>query len=122
MARILLIGGHGKVALLLEPLLQTAGHHVTAVIREAAQAPDVASAGATPLVIDIEQLDLDQTTNLVAGNDIVIWSAGAGGGDQKAIETSLSTFFPRPADIDQYRAQKRTNTGQDVLRGNNELK
>ena len=81
MARILLIGGHGKVALLLEPLLQTAGHHVTAVIREAAQAPDVASAGATPLVIDIEQLDLDQTTNLVAGNDIVIWSAGAGGGD-----------------------------------------
>ena len=81
MARILLIGGHGKVALLLEPLLQAAGHHVTAVIREAAQAPDVASAGATPLVIDVEQLDLDQTTNLVAGNDIVIWSAGAGGGD-----------------------------------------
>ena len=81
MARILLIGGHGKVALLLEPLLQSAGHHVTAVIRGGDQAPDVAATGATPLVIDIEQLDLDQTANLVAGNDIVIWSAGAGGGD-----------------------------------------
>ena len=34
MARILLIGGHGKVALLLEPLLVAAGHHVTAVDRE----------------------------------------------------------------------------------------
>ena len=33
MARILLIGGHGKIALLLEPLLAAAGHHVTAVIR-----------------------------------------------------------------------------------------
>lgn len=81
MARILLIGGHGKVALLLEPLLQAAGHHVTAVIRSEDQAADVEAAGATPLVIDIEHLDLDQTTNLVAGNDVVIWSAGAGGGD-----------------------------------------
>ena len=68
MARILLIGGHGKVALLLEPLLVAAGHHVTAVVRNPAHEADVAS------------FDLDQLTSLVSGNDIVIWSAGAGGG------------------------------------------
>ncbi|GAA1638396.1 NAD(P)H-binding protein [Microbacterium flavum] len=82
MARILLIGGHGKIALLLEPLLAAAGHHVTAVIRSEAQSGDVEAAGATPLVLDIESLDLDQLTNVVAGNDVVIWSAGAGGGDE----------------------------------------
>lgn len=81
MARILLIGGHGRVALLLEPLLQAAGHHVTAVIRNADHEGEVAATGATPLVADVETFDLDQLANLVSGNDVVIWSAGAGGGD-----------------------------------------
>ncbi|HKP06759.1 MAG TPA: NAD-dependent dehydratase, partial [Microbacterium sp.] len=36
MARILIFGGHGKVALLLEPLLVAQGHTVTAVVRNAA--------------------------------------------------------------------------------------
>ena len=80
MSRILLIGGHGKVALLLEPLLVAAGHHVTAVVRNPAQEADVAATGATPLVADIERFDLDQLTSLESGNDVVIWSAGAGGG------------------------------------------
>lgn len=81
MARILLIGGHGKVALLLEPLLVGAGHHVTAMIRNPAHEGDVSATGATPLVADVQAFDLDQLTNLVSGNDVVIWSAGAGGGD-----------------------------------------
>ncbi|WP_298944081.1 NAD(P)H-binding protein [uncultured Microbacterium sp.] len=80
MAHILLIGGHGKVALLLEPLLAEADHHVTAVIRNPDHAAEVAATGATPLVADIETFDLDQFTNLVSGNNVVIWSAGAGGG------------------------------------------
>jgi len=81
MSRILLIGGHGKVALLLEPLLVAAGHHVTAVVRNPAHEADVAATGATPLVADIERFDLDQLTSLESGNDVVIWSAGAGGGN-----------------------------------------
>jgi uncharacterized protein YbjT (DUF2867 family) len=81
MARILIFGGHGKVALLLEPLLVAHGHTVTAVIRDAAHEAEVAATGAQPLVADIETLDLDQLTNIVAGNDVVVWSAGAGGGN-----------------------------------------
>lgn len=81
MARILLIGGHGKVALLLSPLLVEAGHHVTSVFRNPAHEEEVAATGATPLVADVEGFDLAQFTNLVSGNDVVVWSAGAGGGD-----------------------------------------
>ena len=33
MSRIIILGGHGKVALLAEPLLTAAGHDVDAVIR-----------------------------------------------------------------------------------------
>jgi uncharacterized protein YbjT (DUF2867 family) len=81
MARILIFGGHGRVALLLEPLLVAQGHTVTAVIRNPEHEAAVAATGAQPLVADVEMLDLDQLTNLIAGNDVVVWSAGAGGGN-----------------------------------------
>ncbi|WP_439592062.1 NAD(P)H-binding protein [Microbacterium sp.] len=79
--RVLIFGGHGKVALLLEPLLAERGDTVTAVIRNPAHESDVAATGATPVVFDIERFDTDQIENLIAGNDVVVWSAGAGGGD-----------------------------------------
>ncbi|CAN7377050.1 SDR family oxidoreductase [Microbacterium sp. LjRoot45] len=81
MARILLIGGHGKVALRAEPLLAEAGHDVTAVIRNPAHAEEVAATGVRPLVADVENTDLDGLTALVSGYDVVVWTAGAGGGD-----------------------------------------
>jgi uncharacterized protein YbjT (DUF2867 family) len=81
MARILIFGGHGRVALLLEPLLVARGHTVTAVIRNAAHEDEVAATGAQPLVADVERLDVAQLENVIAGNDVVVWSAGAGGGD-----------------------------------------
>ena len=81
MARILIIGGHGKVALQAEPLLVRAGHDVRAVIRNADHADDVTAAGAHPEVADVAGLDIAQLTDLVRGSDVVIWSAGAGGGD-----------------------------------------
>ncbi len=81
MARILLIGGHGKVALLLAPLLVAAGHTVNAVIRNPAHEEDVAATGATPVLADIESFDVEQLRNLASGNDAIVWSAGAGGGN-----------------------------------------
>ncbi|HET8928574.1 MAG TPA: NAD(P)H-binding protein, partial [Microbacterium sp.] len=81
MARILIIGGHGKIALLLAPLLVERGDTVTSVIRNPEHETDVAATGAAPLVADVEQLDVEQLTNIIAGNDAVVWSAGAGGGD-----------------------------------------
>ncbi|NHN55873.1 NAD(P)H-binding protein [Calidifontibacter sp. DB0510] len=80
MARIALIGGHGKVALLAEPLLADAGHQVTAFVRNPDHAADVRAASATPQVADIETLGVDGLTELLRGFDIVVWSAGAGGG------------------------------------------
>ncbi|WP_431778414.1 NAD(P)H-binding protein [Microbacterium aurantiacum] len=81
MSRVLLIGGHGKIALLLEPLLVDRGDTVTAVIRNPDHDAEVAATGAHPLVADVQSFDVDQLTNLVSGNDAVVWAAGAGGGD-----------------------------------------
>lgn len=81
MSRVLLIGGHGKIALLLEPLLVDRGDTVTAVIRNPDHDAEVGATGAAPLVADVQSFDVDQLTNLVSGNDAVVWAAGAGGGD-----------------------------------------
>ncbi|MCA2242564.1 MULTISPECIES: SDR family oxidoreductase [Mycobacterium] len=81
MARIALIGGHGKVALQLARLLTERGDEVSSVFRNPDHADDVAATGAKPVTADIEQLDTDALAGLLAGHDAVVFSAGAGGGD-----------------------------------------
>ena len=81
MARIVIIGGHGRIALQLERLLADRGDDVDAIIRNTDHAADVAAAGARPVVADIERLDVDDLAEILHGHDAVVWSAGAGGGD-----------------------------------------
>lgn len=80
MSRIAIIGGHGKIALLLAPILAEGGHSVTCVIRNPDHARDVEAVGAKPVVADVEQLDTEGIAQILAGHDAVVWSAGAGGG------------------------------------------
>lgn len=81
MSRVVLIGGHGKVALLAAPKLVEAGHEVTSVFRNPAHSDEVAATGATPQVADVETMDVAALAELVTGHDVVVWSAGAGGGN-----------------------------------------
>jgi uncharacterized protein YbjT (DUF2867 family) len=78
--RVTIFGGHGKIALLLAPLLVEAGHEVTSVVRNPDHVSDIEATGATALVSSVEDADTDALTELLAGQDAVVWSAGAGGG------------------------------------------
>jgi uncharacterized protein YbjT (DUF2867 family) len=80
-ARIVVIGGHGKVALHLARILTERSDEVTSVFRKPDHADDVAATGAKPVTADIEQLDTAALAQLVAGHDAVVFSAGAGGGN-----------------------------------------
>lgn len=80
MSRILLIGGHGKIALLASPLLARDGHSVDAVIRNPDHIEEVAQTGSIPIVADVESMGTQELTDLSADHDVVIWAAGAGGG------------------------------------------
>jgi uncharacterized protein YbjT (DUF2867 family) len=79
--RVIVIGGHGKVARKLTPVLTGRGHEVTAVVRRPEQAADVESDGAVAAVADVEGMDTATLADLLGGHDAVVWSAGAGGGD-----------------------------------------
>lgn len=80
MSRILVFGGHGRIALLLAPLLVARGHEVTGVIRNPDHVTEVEDGGEIALVADIETMDVDALTEIIRGHDAVVWSAGAGGG------------------------------------------
>jgi uncharacterized protein YbjT (DUF2867 family) len=79
--RVAVVGGHGKVALLLAPLLVTAGDEVSAIYRNPAHTAEVEATGAHGVVADVETLGVEELAALFAGHDAVVWSAGAGGGN-----------------------------------------
>ena len=81
MSHIVIIGGHGKVALHLAKILSGRGDEALSVIRNPDHTDDVAAAGATPVVADIENLDTDALADLLDGHDGVVFTAGAGGGN-----------------------------------------
>ncbi|MDZ5663619.1 SDR family oxidoreductase [Nocardioides sp. S-58] len=78
--RVTIFGGHGKIALLLAPMLVEAGHEVTSVVRNPDHVGDVEATGATARVTSVEDADEHALADLLAGQDAVVWSAGAGGG------------------------------------------
>lgn len=81
MARIVVIGGHGKIALQLARILVERGDEVSSVFRNPDHSDEVAATGAKPVVADIEHLDTNALADLLTGHDAVVFSAGAGGGN-----------------------------------------
>lgn len=82
--RVVIAGGHGKIALILERLLAERGDAVTGIIRNPGQAADLEAAGAVPVVLDLEQASVDQVAEVVRGADAVVFAAGAGPGSGAA--------------------------------------
>ncbi|KPN18710.1 MULTISPECIES: SDR family oxidoreductase [Arthrobacter] len=80
MARVAIIGGHGKVALQLAKDLAANGHEVSSLFRNPDHVEEVAATGAAPIVADLEKLDTPELAERLSGHDAVVWSAGAGGG------------------------------------------
>jgi uncharacterized protein YbjT (DUF2867 family) len=76
--RVVLAGGHGKIALLTERLLTAAGHQAVGLIRSAGQAADLAAVGAEPVVLDLEHTEVAAVAAVLAGADAVVFAAGGG--------------------------------------------
>lgn len=67
--KVIVIGGHGKVAQIATPLLINEDYEVTSVIRNPDQVPDIEALGATPAVYDITNLSTEQFADLLSGHD-----------------------------------------------------
>ena len=78
--RVVIAGGHGKIALLLERLLPGRGDQAVGLIRNPAQVADVQKAGAESVVCDLEAALADDVAVLLSGAAGVVFAAGAGPG------------------------------------------
>ncbi|MBM0233337.1 NAD(P)H-binding protein [Micromonospora sp. STR1_7] len=82
--RVVIAGGHGKIALLLERHLAERGDTAVGLIRNPEQAAALRAAGAVPVVCDLEHTDVTDLAAHLDDADAVIFAAGAGPGSGAA--------------------------------------
>jgi uncharacterized protein YbjT (DUF2867 family) len=77
--RVLIAGGHGKIALELTRLLDERGDQVRSLIRDPDHATEVADVGASEVVVcDLEAAGEDEVAEAVGTVDAIVFAAGAG--------------------------------------------
>lgn len=76
--KVVIAGGHGKIALHVERLLAERGDHPIGLIRDPHQEADVIAAGALPIVVDLENTTAAALAEHLTGADAVVFAAGAG--------------------------------------------
>lgn len=79
MFNVFVAGAAGKIGHRLVKLLADQGHRVGALHRKPEQAEPLRAVGAHPLYGSLTGLDAPGLAHLMAGNDVVIFTAGAGG-------------------------------------------
>ena len=82
--RVVIAGGHGKIAKLLERELAGRGDTAIGLIRNPDHAAALRAAGAEPVVCDLEHTDVDTVAGHLTGADAVVFAAGAGPGSGAA--------------------------------------
>jgi len=77
--KIVIAGGHGKIALILEKLLAEAGHTPVGIIRNPAHAADVVATGASALLLDLESSTPEALADAIGSDtDALVFAAGGG--------------------------------------------
>ena len=78
MTRVAIVGGHGKIARLLIPLLVDAGHQPVALVRNPDYSAELEALGAEVGILDIEQDGAEAFAEAFTGADAVVFAAGGG--------------------------------------------
>src|SRR4028118_2345453 len=78
---VLVAGAHGRTARRLVRMLVGIGHEARGLVRKEEQLADVEADGAQPVLVDLENDEVDgRVGEAVAGRDAVVFAAGAGPG------------------------------------------
>ena len=87
--RVAIAGAHGKVAMRLATRLVERGDSVIGLIRNPDHAEEVRTAGAEPVVCDLEHATVDEIASAVSGVDAAVFAAGAGSGSGAARKLTM---------------------------------
>lgn len=78
--RVVIAGGHGKIALHLTRRLVERGDVVRSLIRKPEQSDDIRETGAEPVLCDLESESTDELARAIGAADAIVFAAGAGPG------------------------------------------
>ena len=78
--RVVIAGGHGQIARLLEMLLAARGDEPVGIVRNPDHTADLEAIGASAVVLDLEKASVEEVQRVVAGADAVVFAAGGGPG------------------------------------------
>ncbi|MGW4110727.1 NAD(P)-binding oxidoreductase [Actinosynnema sp. NPDC004786] len=99
--RVVIAGGHGKIALWVERLLAARGDSATALVRNPDHHGDVLDAGGVPVHCDLEATDVASVAELLTGADAALFAAGAGPGSGVArkdtVDRAAAVLFAEAA-------------------------
>jgi nucleoside-diphosphate-sugar epimerase len=76
--KVVIAGGHGKIAIRLVRLLAQRGDSVVGIVRNPRHVDDVRKAGGDAVVLDLERATVDEVAATLAGADAAVFSAGSG--------------------------------------------
>jgi nucleoside-diphosphate-sugar epimerase len=76
--KIVIVGGHGKIALRLTRLLAKRGDAVVGIVRNPRHVDDIRRAGGDAVVLDLEHDTVDEVAATLVGADAAVFSAGSG--------------------------------------------
>lgn len=82
--RVVIAGGHGKIALLLERMLADRGDRPVGLVRNPDHVADVKATGAEAVVLDLERTEVPELAGVLEGADAVVFAAGGGPGSGAA--------------------------------------
>ncbi|PRY45923.1 NAD(P)H-binding protein [Umezawaea tangerina] len=99
--RIVIAGGHGKIALELERLIAARGDSATALVRNPDHFTDVWTAGAVPVHCDLETADVAAVAEYLTGAQAAVFAAGAGAGSgperKETVDKAAAALFAAAA-------------------------
>ncbi|OKJ02922.1 NAD(P)H-binding protein [Kitasatospora sp. CB01950] len=76
--KIVIAGGHGKIAMRLTRRLARRGDSVVGIVRNPRHIEDIRKLGGDAALLDLERATVDEVAAVVAGADAVVFSAGSG--------------------------------------------
>ena len=82
--KVVIAGGHGKIALRLTKLLTSRDDAVVGIVRNPDHVGDVKAAGGEGVLLDLESAAVDDVKTALEGADAVVFAAGAGPGSGAA--------------------------------------
>ncbi|MFJ3880037.1 SDR family oxidoreductase [Streptomyces sp. NPDC090077] len=124
--RIVIAGGHGRIALRLERLLAARGYEVAGIIRDPEQGGDLREAGAEPVLCDLESASVEHVAGILQGADVAVFAAGAGPGSGAArkdtVDRAAAVLFADAAERARVRRFLMVSTmGADPRHGGEEV-